>query len=152
MIPAAIISTIISSLYASYPAFPFPFLTFSTITEPSSFPAFIAICFKGASRALRTIWYPSSNSFDGCFLFARLSETFCAAFIRATPPPATIPSSIAAFVAFTASSIFNFKYLISVSVAAPTRMTATPPESLAMRASSFSFSYFESVVSFCCFN
>ena len=69
--------------------------------------------------------------------------------IMALPPPATIPSAIAALVAATASSIFNFKYFISVSVAAPTRITATPPESLAMRSSIFSLSYFESVCSLC---
>ena len=70
-------------------------------------------------------------------------------FTSADPPPATIPSSIAAFVAFTASSILSLRYFISVSVAAPTRITATPPDSFAIRSSSFSLSNFESVFSRC---
>ncbi len=62
------------------------------------------------------------------------------------------PSSIAAFVALTASSIFNLRYFISVSVAAPTRITATPPASLAIRLSNFSISYFDFSNSLCFFN
>ena len=44
-----------------------------------------------------------------------------------------IPSSTAALVAASASSIRSFASFISVSVAAPTRITATPPESFARR-------------------
>ncbi len=52
------------------------------------------------------------------------------ALIRATPPPGTMPSSTAARVADRASSTRCFFSFSSVSVAAPTRMMATPPDSL----------------------
>ena len=55
------------------------------------------------------------------------------------------PSSTAARAALMASSTRSLRSLTSVSVAAPTRMTATPPESLARRSSSFSLSQVESV-------
>ena len=48
---------------------------------------------------------------------------------RATPPPATTPSSTAARVACSASSTRSFFSFISTSVAAPTLITATPPAS-----------------------
>ena len=57
------------------------------------------------------------------------------------PPPATMPSSTAARVALSASVTRSFFSLTSVSVAPPTRRTATPPESFASRSWSFSFSY-----------
>ena len=50
---------------------------------------------------------------------------------RATPPPATIPSSTAALVACNASSTLSFFSFISTSLAAPTYKTATPPANLA---------------------
>ena len=53
--------------------------------------------------------------------------------IRAVPPPDTIPSSTAARVAERASSTLCFFSFSSVSVAAPTLIRATPPESLAKR-------------------
>jgi hypothetical protein len=56
----------------------------------------------------------------------------------ATPPPGTMPSSTAAFVACIASSTRAFFSFISVSVAAPTLMIATPPTSFASRSWSFS--------------
>ena len=56
----------------------------------------------------------------------------------ATPPPGTMPSSTAARVACSASSTRAFFSFISVSVAAPTLITATPPTSLASRSWSFS--------------
>ena len=56
----------------------------------------------------------------------------------ATPPPGTMPSSTAARVALSASSTRAFFSFISVSVAAPTLITATPPASLASRSCSFS--------------
>ena len=56
----------------------------------------------------------------------------------ATPPPATMPSSTAALVACIASSTRAFFSFISVSVAAPTLITATPPTSFASRSWSFS--------------
>jgi len=62
-------------------------------------------------------------------------------FTKMVPPPATTPSSTAARVALRASSMRSFFSFISVSVAAPTLMTATPPESLARRSCSFSLSY-----------
>ena len=60
---------------------------------------------------------------------------------KMVPPPATMPSSTAALVAFRASSMRSFFSFISVSVAAPTLMTATPPAILASRSWSFSRSY-----------
>ena len=68
-----------------------------------------------------------------------------AALSRATPPPGTIPSSIAAFVAPTASLTLSLSSFNSTSVAAPTLMTATPPASLASLSSSFSRSKSEVV-------
>ena len=56
----------------------------------------------------------------------------------AVPPPGTIPSSTAALVEFKASSIRSFLYFNSVSVAAPTLITATPPESFASLSCNFS--------------
>ncbi len=58
-----------------------------------------------------------------------------------------MPSSTAALAAATASSTASLRFFRSVSVAAPTLMTATPPDSLARRSSSFSRSQSESVVS-----
>ncbi len=66
---------------------------------------------------------------------------------RAVPPPATMPSSMAARVAERASSMRCFFSLSSTSVAAPTLTTATPPASLARRSCSFSRSQSESVSS-----
>ena len=65
----------------------------------------------------------------------------------ATPPPGTMPSSRAARVACSASSTRCFFSFISVSVAAPTLTTATPPASFASRSWSFSRSKSESVFS-----
>jgi hypothetical protein len=99
--------------------------TFSTITEPSR-PALLAICLNGSSSALTTIMAPVFIS-----PVRSLKSTFAAASTNTTPPPGTIPSSTAAFVAERASSILCFFSLSSTSVAAPTFMTATPPESFA---------------------
>ena len=63
------------------------------------------------------------------------------------PPPAITPSCAAARAALIASSTRSLRSLTSVSVAPPTRSTATPPESFARRSSSFSRSQFESVFS-----
>src|SRR3989344_4420232 len=125
-----------------------PFATTSrNRTCPSSRPQFFAICRNGDERAEIKIRYPTVYSSCAALstFFISLSPTFA----KAAPPPGTIPSEIAAFVALTASSILSFRYFISVSVAAPTRMTATPPESFATRSSSFSLSNLESVFSTC---
>ena len=74
------------------------------------------------------------------------SLTALAALRSATPPPATMPSSSAARVAWSASSTRCFFSFISVSVAAPTLTSATPPDSFARRSWSFSRSKSESVV------
>ena len=65
--------------------------------------------------------------------------------IRATPPPGTMPLSRAACTAFLASSSSYLRSFISVSVAAPQLIWATPPASLASRSCSFSRSYSLSV-------
>ena len=60
--------------------------------------------------------------------------SFSSTFIHlnnATPPPATIPSSTAALVACKASSTLSFFSFISISEAAPTYRTATPPANFA---------------------
>ena len=83
---------------------------------------------------------------------SRLSTSFCTSFdalMYAVPPPATMPSSTAALVALSASSMRSFASFISVSVAAPTRITATPPESFARRSWSFSLSNSDVVSASC---
>ena len=97
--------------------------------EPS-IPALAAIWRTGSSSALRTIATPVLKSASSV---SRRASTAGTALIRATPPPATMPSSTAAFVAARASSIRSFFSFISVSVAAPTLITATPPAILARR-------------------
>jgi hypothetical protein len=57
---------------------------------------------------------------------------------KARPPPGTMPSATAARVAETASSNASLRFFISASDGAPTRITATPAESLARRSWSFS--------------
>ena len=104
------------SVAASNPIPSSEFLTFSSITAGSS-PAFLAICFIGSSKAFNTIFAPSFSSSSN--VLANFS-TFGTTFTYAVPPPATIPSSTAAFVADNASSILSFLSFISISVAAPT--------------------------------
>ena len=77
---------------------------------------------------------------------AEVASSAVAAWTSAEPPPATMPSSTAARVAEMASSRRCFFSLSSTSVAAPTRMTQTPPASLASRSCSFSRSQSESVL------
>ena len=92
----------------------------------------------GSSRALATICTPT---FSSPSVFLSSSVTAGITLTKMVPPPATMPSSTAALVAFRASSMRSFFSFISVSVAAPTLMTATPPASLARRSCSFSLSY-----------
>ena len=117
------------------------FLIFSTITDPSR-PALIAICLTGSSKAFTIIFTPVLSSLE---VFSKSSSTFGITFNRTVPPPGTIPSSTAALVAASASSILNFLSLSSVSVAAPTSITATPPASFASLSCNFSLSKSESV-------
>ena len=102
------------------------------------------MCFAGATKASYTVRAPVASS------PVRLSTTLSTAGRlrnNAVPPPATTPSSIAARVADTASSMRCFFSLSSTSVAAPTLITATPPASLARRSCNFSRSQSESVLS-----
>jgi hypothetical protein len=69
--------------------------------------------------------------------------------LSVAPPPGTIPSSTAARVALIASSNRNFLSFISVSVTAPTRITAIPPDNFAIRSCNFSFSYAVSAILTC---
>ena len=112
------------------------FLTSSTITAGSK-PAFLAICFAGSSNALRTIVAPNFSSPSNVSTNLLTSGITS---IYVVPPPATIPSSTAAYVADNASSILNFLSFISISVAAPTSITATPPAILANLSCNFSLS------------
>jgi hypothetical protein len=121
-----------SSVAALKPKAPVPFLTFSTTIEPST-PALWAIWRVGSSTARRTILTPYCRSSSNFTLSSAASAR-----ISATPPPGTMPSSMAARVACNASSTRAFFSFISVSVAAPTLTTATPPTSLASRSCSFS--------------
>src|SRR5260221_258493 len=105
------------------------------MTEPS-LPALEQICLMGSSSALRTIATPVAWS---SFRPSAPSSFFCA-FSSTVPPPATIPSSTAALVALSASSMRCFFSFCSNSVAAPTLITATPPASFASRSCSFSLS------------
>ena len=112
------------------------FFTLSKITAGSN-PAFLAICLTGSSNAFNTISAPSfspPSSDLATFSTAGIMFTY------AVPPPATIPSSTAAFVADNASYILNFLSFISTSVAAPTPITATPPAILANLSCKFSLS------------
>mmetsp|Transcript_3736 Transcript_3736/g.9338 ORF Transcript_3736/g.9338 Transcript_3736/m.9338 type:complete len:258 (+) Transcript_3736:695-1468(+) len=98
---------------------------------------------QGARRDFITMSQPRrSSSSASVSLKAGSSSDRCSS---AAPPPGTMPSSTAAKVAFLASSMRSLRSSSSASVAAPTLMTATPPDSLAMRSDSFSVSYTESV-------
>ena len=104
--------------------------------EPST-PAFSAIWRIGACRALAMMEAPVFSSPES---FATSFSTAGIAFTNAVPPPATMPSSTAARVAFSASSTRSFCSFMATSVCAPTLMTATPPDSFARRSCSFSLS------------
>jgi hypothetical protein len=65
-------------------------------------------------------------------------------FKSAVHPQGNIHSSIQALVALRASSILNFLFFISISVAAHTLITATHQANLANLSSNFSLSYSES--------
>ena len=82
-----------------------------------------------AAMAMPTFWSSLSPE---------TALTASSARTRATPPPATTPSSTAARVECSASSTRAFFSFISTSVGAPTLMTATPPASFAKRSCSFS--------------
>src|SRR6202046_5266251 len=114
------------------------------MTEPSS-PALVAIWRAGACSALRTISTPVfwSSFAVRTFLSASVARS------SATPPPGSTPSSTAARVACIASSTRSLRSFTSTSVAPPTRITATPPASLASRSCSFSRSESEVVSSIC---
>src|SRR5437763_10606067 len=117
----------------------------STTTEPSR-PALSASWRIGSSSARVTMYAPVRSSPESPSLIAPI------AFRSATPPPGTMPSSRAARVACSASSTRCFFSFISVSVAAPTLTTATPPASFARRSLSFSRSKSESVFSISAFS
>src|SRR6476469_2450563 len=114
--------------------------------EPSR-PALYASWRTGSSSARATIAPPVRSSPS---ISSSLIES--TAFRSATPPPGTTPSSSAARAAWSASSTRCFFSFISVSVAAPTLTTATPPASFARRSWSFSRSKSESVFSISAFS
>ena len=141
-IPAWIMSTY-SSLYASNPTPTLDSFTLLITTAPSR-PAFVTMWNRGASSAFCTILAPIFSSPSKL----SISSASCVVtWMYAEPPPAMIPSSTAALVAFKASSIRSFSSFISVSVAAPTRITATPPAIFASLSCSFSLSNSEVVSS-----
>ena len=114
----------------------------ATTTSPLK-PAFFAICLVGSKSAFFTIFIPVFKSSDEFWIKVEISSEIS---INVCPPPDTTPSSMAAFVAFRESSILNFLYFSSVSVAAPTLIRATPPASLAILSLILSLSYSESVI------
>ena len=116
---------------------PKPALPASTCASSASAfkPALRIICRNGCFKASFRICRPAA------MLSAPVTFRPPAKFTKVTPPPATIPSAKAALVAATASSTRNFFSSISVSVAPPTLMTATLPDSAAARLSNCSFSY-----------
>ena len=69
--------------------------------------------------------------------------------LNVVPPPGTIPSAKADFVASTASITLSLRSLSSTSVLAPTLIIAAPEISLANLSLSLSFSKSESVSSIC---
>ena len=145
-IPDFFMSTYFSSA-ASNPVPTGDCFTLSIITAGSN-PQFLAICFAGSSSAVSTILAPNASppsSVDTNFSTSGITSN------RAVPPPATIPSSTAAFVADNASSILNFFSFISTSVAAPTPITATPPAIFASLSCNDSLSYSLVVSSICVF-
>mmetsp|Transcript_3899 Transcript_3899/g.11414 ORF Transcript_3899/g.11414 Transcript_3899/m.11414 type:complete len:257 (-) Transcript_3899:52-822(-) len=97
----------------------------------------------GTLRACLTMSFPTPWS---KFATSRPSSAL-ELYSRAQPPPGTMPSSTAAFVAFSASFSRSFTSWTSTSEAPPTLMTATPPESLARRSRSLSRSYSEPLAS-----
>src|ERR1700759_1696923 len=117
--------------------------TLLTATAPSR-PALVAIQYSGALSALENTSTPAASSPESD---ARRSASALRACNSADPPPATMPSSTAALAAATASSTLSLRSLSSVSAAAPTLMTATPPASLARRSSTLSRCQSESVLS-----
>ena len=83
-------------------------------------PAFSRIVLKGYNTAFNNISSPKLAS-----------SIFNAAFNKAIPPPGTIPSLIAAFVAHIASSTLSCFSFNSMSELAPTLTTATLADNLA---------------------
>ena len=114
---------------------PRPLRRISSTTTSPSLPALKAICFIGASRARLTILMPVRSSPLLAAIRPSRPSANCS---RVLPPPAMMPSSTAARVALRASSMRSLRLRSSVSVGAPTLITATPPASLAIRSESFS--------------
>lgn len=81
---------------------------FAAINEPS-YPAFSAILIKGIRIAFCTILTPASSPSVSFFEFNNFYK-FLEAYKRALPPPATIPSEMAAFVAHKASVTLSLTY------------------------------------------
>mmetsp|Transcript_26592 Transcript_26592/g.106495 ORF Transcript_26592/g.106495 Transcript_26592/m.106495 type:complete len:213 (+) Transcript_26592:310-948(+) len=137
MMPASYMSTY-SFFCASYPTLALgSSRSLPTTTAPSS-PALAAMVLTGARSARWMISAPMRWSmFAAC---SRTASSCVDAHSSARPPPGTMPSSTAARVALSASTTRSFFSATSTSDAPPTLMTATPPESLARRSWSFSFS------------
>ena len=105
------------------------------------------ICFRGANSAFFKIFTPTFSSIDT----SKLSIASLA-LKREIPPPATMPSSIAAFVEFKLSSYFCFFSFSSLSDAEPTLITITPPFSFEILLSNWSLSTSSSEFYFSCSN
>ena len=110
--------------------------TVSMMTAPS-WPAFAG---DAAHRLFERAAHDGDAGLDVFLVRLDVASATSMALTSATPPPGTMPSSTAARVALSASSTRCFFSFSSVSVAAPTRMMATPPLNLARRSCSFSLS------------
>mmetsp|Transcript_16446 Transcript_16446/g.31937 ORF Transcript_16446/g.31937 Transcript_16446/m.31937 type:complete len:249 (+) Transcript_16446:690-1436(+) len=114
-----------------------------TMTAPS-IPALSQMVRAGMTMAFSTMLIPIFwSTLEVCSMSSlRPLE----AWRRAEPPPATMPAVVAALVAARASMVRSFFSPTSASLAPPTLITAIPPEILARRSWSFSFSYSEVVL------
>ena len=100
----------------------------SASSSSFSIPALDSIVSQGAVIAF-------SNIVSPMLLDSILSD----ALSSATPPPGTIPSFKAAFVAYIASSTLSFFSFSSTFESAPTFITPTEPDNKASLSSSFFF-------------
>ena len=131
--PAAIRSSI-SSRGGVVPAAALASADLADDDRASRRPRCAAIWRQGSSQARRTIATPAASS--SVQVLARPWPSAAAARTSATRRPATMPSSIAARVANSASSMRSLRSRVSASVVPPTRMSAAPPTSRRSRSSS----------------
>jgi len=99
----------ITPVEALYPMLKSLFLISSMMTAGLT-PVFSIILLNGYVRDFSTMRAPINSSSDK-FSFDQYSRSFDI-WVSVAPPPGTIPSSTAAFVAFIASSNLSFRSLV----------------------------------------